>query len=75
MAGRTRRDERSEGEAEVVASLPVRLGEQIGAGMKASSTGGNVVKLRARPPLEGAVSEADWGSSWVLETNRSAERC
>ena len=23
---------------------------------------------RDRPPLEGAVSEADWGSSWVLET-------
>ena len=33
----------------------------------ASLIEGNVVKLRARPPLEGAVSEADWGSSEMLE--------
>ncbi len=33
------------------------------------------MKLRARPPLEGAVSEADWGSSWVLETDEYAKHC
>ena len=33
------------------------------------------VSPHARPPLEGAVSEADWGSSWVLETNEYMERC
>ena len=29
----------------------------------------------ARPPLEGAVSEADWGSSLVLQPSEHAERC
>ena len=28
-----------------------------------------------RPPQEGAVSEADWGSSRMLKPNKHAERC
>ena len=33
------------------------------------------VSPHARPPLEGAVSEADWGSSWELETSKHAKCC
>ncbi|MCI7539371.1 MAG: hypothetical protein MSA50_02095 [Veillonellaceae bacterium] len=48
---------------------------EIASVMRSSKLPSPMKSSKFRPLLEGAVSGADWGSSWMLETTRYAERC